>query len=89
MTIFFLVSNDRMISSDRYIGKLYSSGWLQAVADNLTCAANVAKCVHCEGTQGMHIVLSLLHGIILVECWPICVQSRLLVGCSLVFVLRF
>ena len=53
------VSNDRAVSSDKYVSKLYSSGWLQSVADNLTCAANVAKCVHCEGTQGMRIVLSL------------------------------
>lgn len=55
----FSVSNDRNISSDKYISKLNYCGWLQAVADNLTCAANVAKCVHCEGTQGMHIVMSL------------------------------
>lgn len=49
--------NDRGISSDRFISRLSSAGWLQAVADCLNSAANVAQCVHCEGTPEVPVVI--------------------------------
>uniref|UniRef100_A0A0M3HP20 Myotubularin phosphatase domain-containing protein n=1 Tax=Ascaris lumbricoides TaxID=6252 RepID=A0A0M3HP20_ASCLU len=44
-------------STDRWLSKLCSSGWMHAVADTLTAAAIVAQCVHCEGSAEVPVVV--------------------------------
>lgn len=51
------LSNESNPSMDRWISKLGSSGWLQAVADALTAAATVAQCIYCEGSAEVPIVV--------------------------------
>ncbi|CAB3397704.1 unnamed protein product [Caenorhabditis bovis] len=49
--------SDRKISSDRWVNRIASSGWLSAVAASLECAANAAQCIHCEGTKEVPVVI--------------------------------
>ncbi|KAK6760392.1 hypothetical protein RB195_021746 [Necator americanus] len=49
--------NDRQVSCDRFVSRLAQASWLQCVSDSLNCAANVAQCVHCEGTPEVPVVV--------------------------------
>ncbi|CAJ0577286.1 unnamed protein product, partial [Mesorhabditis spiculigera] len=48
---------DRSVSSDRWMSKIGSAGWLSSVADYLNAAANVAQCVACEGSSEVPVVV--------------------------------
>uniref|UniRef100_A0A914WJT4 Myotubularin phosphatase domain-containing protein n=1 Tax=Plectus sambesii TaxID=2011161 RepID=A0A914WJT4_9BILA len=49
--------NDSSASSDRWLSKLGGCGWLQAVADTLTCACVVAQCVDREGETEVPVIV--------------------------------
>lgn len=49
--------NENNPPMDRWLSKLGSCGWMQAVCDTLTSAATVAQCIHCEGSAEVPVVI--------------------------------